>query len=224
MKREKKQPTRVANKYNFKLTKVEPLTSNQGLMLNSKKHLVAKGFAGTGKTFLALYLALKDIMIEDKYVRLVILRSAVPTRQLGHMPGTMKEKIEVYEEPYQDACTKLFGRADAYSQLKTKGTIEFMSTSFIRGGTLDNCVVIADECQNMNMHELDTIITRMGDNSRLIFSGDTKQDGDLGREPSGLEQFSTILRKMNEFDFIEFTIDDVVRSGLVKSYLTARYR
>jgi len=215
---------RVANKVSMNLVRVEALTDTQAEMLECSGNLIAHGSAGTGKTFLATYKALEDIMIKDRYSSLVYIRSAVPTRNMGFLPGTDKEKAEVYEAPYKEIAADLFNRNDAYDQLKLKGIIRFMTTSFIRGSTLKDCVVIVDECQNMNMHELDSIITRVGDNCKIYFCGDMFQNGDLGNEKSGLGPFYDILKNMNEFNFFEFKIKDVVRGPLVKSYLTAKYK
>lgn len=214
---------RVSNRVNFTLENIEALTDNQSIMINSDKHLVAHGCAGTGKTFLAVYLALESVMVHDNYSRVTIIRSAVPTRNEGFLPGDEKEKSEVYQRPYKDITADLFGRGDAYDQLKAKGIVDFQTTSFIRGNNITDSVVIVDECQNMTMHELDSIITRIGKNCRIIFCGDMRQNGDLGRETSGLGEFYDILLKMNEFDFIEFQMEDIVRSDLVKSYLIAKY-
>lgn len=214
----------AVRKTNMTLTRCEPLTRNQEYMFESNKHVVAHGSAGTGKTFVATYLALEDILIKHKYNHLTYIRSAVPTRNMGFLPGTDKEKAEVYEQPYKEIAHDLFDDVNAYDKMKADGTIRFMTTSFIRGSTLHDCVVIIDECQNMSMHELDSIITRMGENCRVFFCGDMYQNGDLGKETSGLWEFFGILKKMNEFDFIEFKIEDVVRGPLVKSYLTARWK
>lgn len=220
----KNRERRIENKVNFTLKEIKPLTINQNTMFSSKKHVVAHGAAGVGKTFIATYLGLKDIFANNKYNHLVFLRSAVPTRDMGFLPGTDKEKAEVYETPYKDICAELFERDGAYEQLKTKGVVKFMTTSFIRGSTINDAVVIVDECQNMSFHELDSVITRMGENVRLFFCGDMLQNGDLRKEISGLGQFYKILADMKEFELIEFTIEDVVRGPLVKSYLTSKYR
>jgi phosphate starvation-inducible protein PhoH len=222
----RKDKTANYNRAGSQLVQIKPMTRNQELMLASEKHLVAHGSAGTGKTFLATYSALDDILRKKLYKHLTYIRSAVPTRNLGFLPGTEKEKSEAYESPYKDIANELMGGTDvnAYDKLKNEGKIRFMTTSFIRGSTLNDCVLIVDECQNMSFHELDTIITRVGQNCKIFFCGDGQQNGDLGKEESGLGKFSDILRKMGSFDFIEFGIDDVVRSGLVKEYLVAKYR
>ena len=150
------------------LQEIEPLTQNQLKAFDSEKHLVLHGVAGTGKTFISCYLAFDD-MIKNLYEKFIILRSAVPTRDIGFLPGTEKEKTAIYEEPYKDICVELFQRGDAYEILKTKNLVNFMTTSFIRGITLKNSVILVDECQNMSFHELDSIITLVGENSRIIF-------------------------------------------------------
>lgn len=208
----------------LRLVPIEPLTRNQELMFESNKHEVAHGSAGTGKTLVATYLGLRDVLKTQKYSSITYIRSAVSTRNMGFLPGTDKEKAEVYENPYKDIAAELFEDVNAYDKLKAAGYVRFMTTSFIRGSTLRDSVVIVDECQNMNMHELDSIITRIGENCRVFFCGDMYQSGDLGNEKSGLGEFFDILKKMDEFDFIEFKIEDVVRGPLVKSYLTARYK
>jgi phosphate starvation-inducible PhoH-like protein len=204
--------------FNLKLQEVRPLTTNQKEAFNSQNNLVLHGLAGTGKTFISSYLAYHDIE-RDYLSNLVIIRSAVPTRDIGFLPGTDKEKSAVYEEPYKDIATELFDRGDAYEILKQKGLVQFMTTSFIRGLTLRDSCIIVDECQNMSFHELDSIITRVGENCRIIFCGDFRQS-DLKRNE--LLGWLKILRRMEEFDFIEFGVEDIVRSDFVKKYIIAK--
>ena len=203
---------------NLELQEIEPLTANQITAFESTKNLMLHGVAGTGKTFISSYLAFDD-MAKGEYEKLVIIRSAVPTRDIGFLPGSEKEKASVYEEPYKDICIELFQRGDAYEILKTKGLVHFMTTSFIRGVTQRNAVILIDECQNMSFHELDSIITRMGQGCRVIFCGDFRQ-ADL--QKNGLKDFVRVLKAMNAFDFIDFEIKDIVRSDFVKQYITAK--
>ena len=203
---------------NLQLKQIEPLTANQLKAFDSEKHLVLHGVAGTGKTFISCYLAYDDIM-KKNYEKLVLIRSAVPTRDIGFLPGTDKEKSAIYEEPYRDISAELFQRGDAYEIMKGRGIVHFMTTSFIRGVTLRNAVVIVDECQNMSFHELDSIITRMGENCRVIFCGDFRQ-ADLPK--NGLKDFLRILESMGEFDLVDFEIKDIVRSDFVKQYIIAK--
>lgn len=204
---------------NLDLIKIEPLTDNQALTFNSKKNLVLHGAAGTGKTFISCHLAFESLFTQE-FNKVVIIRSAVPSRDIGFLPGTEKEKSAVYEEPYKDIAIELFGRGDAYEVLKNKDIVQFMTTSFIRGITINDCVVIVDECQNMTFQELDSIITRIGQNCRVIFCGDYNQ-ADL--KDNGIKKFMDILKGTDAFDFIDFKIEDIVRSGLVKKYLIAKY-
>jgi phosphate starvation-inducible PhoH-like protein len=205
---------------NFYLKEIEPLTKSQVAVFDSYKHLMLHGCAGTGKTFISLYLALDDLQKEE-YSRIVLVRSAVPTREMGFLPGTEDEKSKVYEAPYVSIMQELFSRGDnPYGQLKQKGVINFLTTSYIRGTTFNDSVIIVDECQNMTFHELDSIITRVGKNCRIIFCGDFFQS-DL--KSSGLKDFIRIIKGMYEFDFIEFGISDIVRSDFVRSYLTEKY-
>jgi phosphate starvation-inducible protein PhoH len=202
----------------LELREIEPLTRNQLKAFESSQHLVLHGLAGTGKTFISSYLAYDD-MIKQLASQFVIIRSAVPTRDMGFLPGTEKEKAAVYEEPYKDIAIDLFSRGDAYDILKQKGLVHFMTTSFIRGITLRDAIILIDECQNMSFHELDSIITRMGENCRVIFCGDFRQ-ADL--KDNGLQNFIQVLERMGLFDLIEFQVEDIVRSEFVKSYIIAK--
>lgn len=204
-----------------------PLTDNQRnvfMKYTEGKNLVLSGMAGTGKTFCALYLALLEVLdSKSTKNKIYIVRSIVPTRNVGFLPGTLREKVQQYESPYSTICKDLLGRGDAYEILKGKNIVEFLPTSFIRGETYDDCVVIVDEMQNLTFHELDSVITRMGDNSRIIFSGDYRQsDLTTKQERDGLSDFLTILDYMEDFSKIEFGADDVVRSGMVKRYLISK--
>lgn len=212
----------------FSMRLIKPITKTQENLFKSYqqgKNIAAIGTAGTGKTMCGMYLALKDVLEEKDYERVIVIRSAVQTREQGFMPGSRAEKEAVYETPYVDIVNDLFGRGDAYQILKQKGMIQFMSSSFVRGLTFDNAVIIVDECQNMTYEEIRTIMTRIGESSKILFCGDTKQDdlrnGKNRLDRSGLINFISVIRHMNEFDLIEFTVDDVVRSGVVKSFILA---
>ena len=212
------------------LVTVKPITDNQGLVFNSwkkGKNQFLFGAAGTGKTFISLYLALKDILdLKKPYNKVVLVRSLIPTREIGFLPGDEEDKAALYQVPYQNMVQFMFEQPRAqsfnnlYDRLKGQGTLYFLSTSFLRGLTFDNAIIIVDECQNMNFHELDTIITRVGQDSRIMFCGDFDQT-DLQRtnERNGLHDMLRILEEMEEFNCIEFTIGDIVRSGFVRSYL-----
>jgi len=220
----------ISNTY---LLDIEPITENQKKLFESysqDKHLVAYGTAGTGKTFISLYNALADVLDETTpYERIYLVRSLVSTREIGFLPGDHEDKADIYQIPYKNMVKYMFQMpTDAdfemlYGNLKAQETIKFWSTSFIRGTTLDNAIVIVDEFQNLNFHELDSIITRVGENSRIIFCGDASQT-DLVKtnDRNGIHDFLNILRKMPSFDIIEFGIDDIVRSGLVKEYIIAK--
>lgn len=215
----------------FLMKKIQPITSTQEILFDSYKqgyNIAAIGTAGTGKTMCALYLALSDVIESNRYEKVIVIRSAVQTREQGFMPGSLKEKISYYETPYIDIVNDLFGRADAYSVLKQKGCVEFMSSSFVRGLTFDNSIIVVDECQSMTYHELDSIITRVGESSKIIFCGDMKQD-DLKQsknraDVSGLKDFIRVINKIDSFEVIEFGVSDIVRSGLVKEYIIAKER
>lgn len=213
----------------FELKKIEPLTENQKLSFeqyDKGKNLMLHGIAGTGKSFISLYLALNEIINGNgNYQRVIVVRSVVPTRDMGFLPGNNKEKTKVYEAPYYAICTELFGRGDAYEILKQKGLVDFISTSFIRGITLNNCIIIVDEIANMTLHELDSVITRVGRNCKIIFSGDFRQsDFTREHEKNGLIDFMKIINKMKSFAFIDFNENDIVRSSMVKDYIIQKDR
>lgn len=205
----------------FEIADIEPLTKNQEIAFDSKNNLVLIGSAGTGKTFLACYFACMG-MLRRKQENIVLIRSAVPTRDIGFLPGNDKEKAAIYEEPYFDVFSEVLQRGDAYEILKKKSNLFFMTTSFMRGITLSDCTIIIDECQNMTLHELDSIITRVGENCRIIFCGDYYQT-DLKK--NGMHEFINILKNMeDDFDIIEFTSEDIVRSAFVKRYIQTKER
>lgn len=202
---------------------ITPLTLNQKKAFEAyhkNKNLVLHGTAGTGKTFVAFYLALSEVLESQYYHKMVIIRSVVPSREMGFLPGNQKEKIKVYESPYYGICTELFDRGDAYDILKQKNQIEFISTSFIRGTTLKDCVVVVDEIQNMTWAELSTVLTRIGDNCRIILCGDTKQS-DLTEKTgkSDILKLLEVCKNMKSFEFIQMTRNDIVRSGFVKEFI-----
>lgn len=214
----------------FAMKRINPLTENQHKVFDSYsqgKNLLLVGSAGTGKTYVALYLALKDVMTKNLYKQVIIVRSTVQSREQGHMPGDEKQKAAHFEAPYNDIVNDLFERPDGYQIMKQKNQIKFMSTSFIRGLTFDNALIIVDESQNLNWGELRTIMTRVGQDSRIIFCGDTKQDDLLysknRSDTSGLSQFKRVIDRMGEdcFETVQFTVDDIVRSGIVKQFIIA---
>ena len=207
----------------------QPITENQQKTYDAykkDKHLLLHGIAGTGKTFLSLYLSLEEVLDPSTvYDDVFIVRSVVSTRDIGFLPGDEQEKVSIYEAPYRSICRELFGIKDSYDALKQQNNVKFMSTSFIRGITINNAVVIVDECQNLNFHELDSIITRIGKNSKIIFCGDyTQTDLTRDNDKRGIINFMKILKSIPEFETVEFGIDDIVRSDFLKSYIIAKYK
>jgi len=201
---------------------IEPLTEKQHEVFGGwKKHSVQVlyGSAGTGKTFIALFKSLLEVLgVARKYDKIVIIRSAVPSRDIGALPGDEQEKLAVYELPYIEICSSLFNRDDAYIRLKEQGKIKFAATSYIRGITFDNSIIIVDEMQNLNYQELYSIITRVGDSSKIVFCGDFKQT-DL--RDSGLHKFLNVLKCVIGVAFYEFSVHDIVRSNIVKQFIIA---
>lgn len=215
----------------FSMRKISPITVTQEELFESYRNgynLAAIGTAGTGKTMCALYLGLLDVLTRPEYKKLIIVRSAVQTREQGFMPGSLQQKEAVFTIPYANIVNDLFDRGDAWDILKQKHVVEFMTSSFVRGLTFDNAIIVVDECQSMTYHELDSIITRVGENSKIIFCGDTKQDDLQGsrnrNDVSGLSNFLDVLHDIASFKIINFGIDDIVRSGLVKEYIIAKER
>jgi phosphate starvation-inducible protein PhoH len=204
---------------------IHPLTPTQEDMFHAwynEKNICAYGSAGTGKTFLALYLAINEI-IRMQQNRIIIVRSAVPTRDIGFLPGDLDEKVALYELPYHDIMWELVGRPATYQDMKDAGLIEFMTTSFVRGVTWDNAVVVIDEAENMTFHEIDSIMTRIGENTRVIIAGDAKQTDLDGKKNGvcGLTDAIKVMENMEEFEALAFNKHDIVRSDFVKSWIVA---
>lgn len=207
----------------------EPLTENQRIFFDAYKRgdyfLTLHGVAGTGKTFCALYKALEEVLDKNNpFKKIIIVRSAVQSREIGHLPGDVTEKMEIYQQPYVQIADTLFGRKDAYQRLSEQGFVEFISTSFIRGMSFDDAIIIVDEMQNMTFEEIDTVMTRVGYRSKIIWCGDYRQT-DLNKkrnDVSGILKFFDIAYHMNAFTKIEFTVDDIVRSSLVRDYILAK--
>ena len=215
------------------LRDIEPLTTNQQILFNAyaeDKNVVAYGCAGTGKTFITLYNALKDVLDQETpYEKIYIVRSLVATREIGFLPGDHEDKSTLYQIPYKAMVKYMFEmptQADfdmLYGNLKAQDTIDFWSTSFIRGTTFDKTIVIVDEFQNLNYHELDSIMTRVGEQSKIMFCGDaTQSDLVKQNERNGIIDFMQVLRIMSSVSVIEFGVEDIVRSGLVKEYILAK--
>tara|TARA_R100000329_G_scaffold27238_2_gene25417 strand:- start:971 stop:1675 length:705 start_codon:yes stop_codon:yes gene_type:complete len=215
---------------NSDLVKIEPVTDNQKVVFESYKkgkNQFLYGCAGTGKTFITLYLAMNEVLRQDTpYDRVVMVRSLIPTREIGFLPGDEEDKAALYQVPYSNMVQFMFKQPNEqafsmlYDRIKSQGSFYFLSTSFLRGLTFDNSIIIVDECQNLNFHELDTIVTRVGQDSKIMFCGDFMQT-DLSKvnERNGLHDFLRILEEMEEFNCLEFNIGDIVRSGFVRNYL-----
>ena len=212
------------------LNQIKPVTDSQKLVFDTWKqgqNQFLFGCAGTGKTFVSLYLALSEVLKnETPYDKVIMVRSLIPTREIGFLPGDEEDKAALYQVPYSNMMQFMFEQPNEqafetlYNRIKAQGSYYFLSTSFLRGLTFDNSIIIVDECQNLNFHELDTIITRVGQDSKIVFCGDFSQS-DLTKtsERNGLMDFLQILQEMEEFHCCEFGIADIVRSGFVRNYL-----
>jgi phosphate starvation-inducible protein PhoH len=206
----------------------EPLTDNQRKFFDAYKRgdyfIALHGVAGTGKTFIAMYKSLEEVLDKtNPFKKIIVVRSAVQSREIGHLPGDVSEKMEIYQQPYRQICETLFGRKDAWDRLEEQNHVEFISTSFIRGMSFDDAIIIVDEMQNMNFEEIDTVMTRVGYRSKIIWCGDYRQtDLRKNNDKSGILKFFDIAHHMRAFTRIEFDADDIVRSSLVKDYIIAK--
>jgi phosphate starvation-inducible protein PhoH len=226
-----KAPRQVNNTLKLKLDdakKFEPLTENQKLFFDAYDRgdyfVALHGVAGTGKTFIAMYKSLMEVLDKNNpFDKIIVVRSAVQSREIGHLPGDVTEKMEIYQQPYQQICQTIFGRKDAWSRLAEQGYVEFISTSFIRGMSFDDAIIIVDEMQNMNFEEIDTVMTRVGYRSKIIWCGDYRQtDLRKSNDRTGILKFFDVAMHMKAFTRIEFTAEDIVRSSLVKDYILAK--
>lgn len=227
--------TKVNNHLKLRLDDLktfEPLTANQKKFFDAYKlgdyFIALHGVAGTGKTFCALYKAIEEVLDKSNpFNKIIVVRSAVQSREMGHLPGDVNEKMEIYQQPYRQICQTLFGgRRDAWDRLEEQHHIEFISTSFIRGMSFDDAIIIVDEMQNLTFEEIDTVMTRVGYRSKIIWCGDYRQT-DLNKKKndvSGILKFFDIAHHMGAFTRIEFTADDIVRSSLVKDYILAKMK
>lgn len=226
IKKQKRKPNTGLSQ--FQLKEIHPLTENQGKLFKSYgegKNIIASGSAGTGKSFCLLYLMLQDLVYTGDFDKLLIFRSAVATRNIGFLPGSEEEKLQAYELPYKNILNEIFGRADAYEIMKKKDLVEFLSTSYVRGTTFDNSLILVDEIQNLNFHEACSLITRVGKNTRIFFSGDDEQcDFYKTKEESCYSKLFRIFENMESVSLVNFGMEDIVRSGFVKEFLIAKYK
>lgn len=221
-----KDPATKQSNHSLTLKSIDPITDGQISVFEhylDQYNLMLYGYAGTGKTFTALALALHSVLVEQEYKKVMLVRSCVASRDVGYMPGTLAEKAKMFEAPYYALFAELFGRDDAYEIMKQKKYVQFETTSYVRGATYDDVIIIVDECQNMTFQELNSVITRCGENARIIFCGDFRQtDLHSKWDVSGLDKFIKIVGRMKSFKLVEFKVDDIVRSGLVREYIIAQ--
>lgn len=227
--RKRRRRQRKLLNYQHKIKSVSPKTPNQEKLFRSfadEKNVLLHGSAGTGKSYCALYLALNDLF-DGQFDKILIIRSIVPTRDIGFLPGSVLEKIALYEEPYEDIISDLLGDRSAYEILKRDEVIEFKCTSFLRGISWINTLIIVDEVQNCTWHEICSLVTRVGEGSKLVLIGDNDQNDLVQQkkvEVGGLDKAIKVCNNMKRFDVIEFGFEDVIRSELVKEFLMVRKR
>lgn len=190
---------------------------------NDTKHVLIDGPAGTGKSRLAINLALEDVL-DSKYQRIILLRSAVPTRDIGFLPGTLKEKTDPFFSYAKGICAEIFNRDDAFDILQTKGLFEVTTTSFLRGYTFNNAVIIIDESQNLDLHELNSVFTRISDSCRLVVIGDDMQKDNSRSSDNGFFYIKRLVANMPDwFNVFTLSIEDIVRGGFVKAFIARMY-
>lgn len=213
----------MAKNTSRELPEVRPLTSGQQRVFNAwrdAEHLLIYGSAGTGKSYLSIYLALRELY-RGKTNRVIIVRSAVQTRDIGYLPGNAEEKAAIYEQPYVDIVTELTGQAMRYDHLVRDGQLEFATTSFLRSITWAEAVIVVDEAQNMTFHELNSIMTRIGEKARVIVCGDMAQSDLTKNEKSGFGRFLQVVPCIPHFHSIQLSRNDIVRSDFVKAWIIA---
>lgn len=212
----------------FNLKSISPKTVNQRRVFeeyNQNKNLIIHGYPGTGKTFLAVYLAMNEIINGNTdYKNVIIVRSVVPSRDMGHLPGTEEKKSEVYELPYHEIFGELFGNRGAYEHFKKSGVVRFCTTSFLRGLTFSNSIIIIEESQNMTEQEINTVMTRISETSKVVICGDFRQNDLLYKrnETSYMKELIEITSRMSQFRSIEMKIEDIVRGPLVKEWIVIK--
>ena len=212
----------LRDKFSSETCKISQSFNNMMNDMNDQNRAIQMS---AGKTFIALYLALQEILNKESHIRkIVLIRTPQATKQIGHLPGTEKQKMEAYEAPYRAICSELFGRDDAYEILKQKGIIEFHGTMFLRGTSIPNAIILVDEIQNQSYHEIRTVVTRTGEHSKVVICGDTKQDDLTSKrynEESGFRQAMKVFEKIPSIKAVEFDVDDIVRSGFVRDFIIA---
>lgn len=222
-KREKVVKTIAVKDHLALVEKVVPMNETQRQMIfafSQGLNIVAYGSAGTGKSYVGCALALEKLF-KRQSEKIVIVRSAVSSRSLGFLPGNLDEKADPYKAPYKQIINRLCGNGTAWDILIKKEMIEFITSSYVRGITIDNATVIVDEFQNCNQNEAMSILTRVGENCQVILLGDTKQT-DLKKDESCFDWVMSVAQRMPRwFDLVHFYPKDIVRSGFCKDLIIA---
>lgn len=194
---------------------------NQKLVIESIKNneiTIVSGLPGTGKTFLACAEALKLIKTKPKYKKILLVKSVIQLsgEELGFLPGDLKDKLDPYMISFIDNFEKIIGES-LTNKLRELGLIQIQPLAFVRGRSIDNTIIIVDEAQNISIQNMRTLMTRIGDNSKMVILGDVKQKDIKNPKNSSLEVVIDKFEGIDGFGCVSLrNPDDIVRNPIIK--------